>query len=172
MVKKAWKALHFIMCIIKKGNSGTKSLAYTTLARPILEYGVASWEPYREGQKHTLDRVQKKAAKFAHHMKKSKWEILSQLRKISLICALFKAYSGERPWKAIVERLQRPNYLSSVCHERKNRNRKQKRDIGKYSFVNGAFQLWNRLPAEILVALPCEPNSFRTRVRKIFNVVN
>jgi len=48
-VKKAWKALHFIMRIFKKGNSGTKSLAYTTLARPILEYGAACWNPHREG---------------------------------------------------------------------------------------------------------------------------
>jgi hypothetical protein len=30
MVKKAWKVLHFIMCILKKGNSSIKSLAYTT----------------------------------------------------------------------------------------------------------------------------------------------
>jgi len=47
-VKKAWNALHFIMRILKKGNSSTKSLAYTTLVRPILEYGVACWDPYRE----------------------------------------------------------------------------------------------------------------------------
>ena len=38
-VKKAWKALHFTMWILKKGNSNTKSLAYLSLVRPILEYG-------------------------------------------------------------------------------------------------------------------------------------
>jgi len=66
-VKKAWKALHFIMCILKKGNSSTKSLAYTTLVGLILEYGAACWDLYRERQIHTLERVQKKAAKFAYH---------------------------------------------------------------------------------------------------------
>ena len=35
--------------------------------RPILEYGAACWDPYREGQISALDRVQKKANKFAHH---------------------------------------------------------------------------------------------------------
>jgi hypothetical protein len=95
MVKKAWKALHFIMRILKKGNSGTKSLAYTTLVHPILEYGAVCWDPYREGQIYVLDRVQKTAAKFAYHMSESNWETLSQRRKISRICALFKAYSGE-----------------------------------------------------------------------------
>ena len=49
-VKKAWKALHFTMRILKKGNSNTKSLAYKLLLRPILEYGAACYDPYREGQ--------------------------------------------------------------------------------------------------------------------------
>jgi hypothetical protein len=39
MVKKPWKALHFTMRILEKGNSSTKSLAYMTLVPPILEYG-------------------------------------------------------------------------------------------------------------------------------------
>ena len=30
-VKKAWKALHFTMRILKKGNSNTRSLAYRSL---------------------------------------------------------------------------------------------------------------------------------------------
>ena len=78
---KVWKALHFIMRILKEGNSSTKSLAYTTLVLPNLEYGTACWDPYRVGQIHELDRVQKKAAKFAHHTNESKWETLSQRRK-------------------------------------------------------------------------------------------
>ena len=102
----------------------------------------------------------------------SNWETLSKRRKISRICALFKAYSGERAWKAIGDRLQRPNYLSRVDHERKIRNRRQRTDIGKYSFVNRTIRLWNRLPAEILGTLPCKPNAFRKRVRKVINVVN
>jgi len=64
-VKKAWKALHFIMGTLKKGNSSNKSSACTTLVGPGLEYGAACWDPYREGQIHALDRVKKKAAKSA-----------------------------------------------------------------------------------------------------------
>jgi len=56
-VKKAWKALHFIMLILKMGNSIPKNSAYMTLIRPILEYGAACWDPYREGQIYALDRV-------------------------------------------------------------------------------------------------------------------
>jgi hypothetical protein len=115
--------------------------------------------------------VQKKAAKFAHLTNESNWET-SQRRKISRVCAVFKAYSGERAWRAIGDRLQRPNYLSRVDHVRKIRNRRQRSDIGKYSFVNRTIRLWNRLPAEILETLPCKPNAFRKRARKVINVVN
>ena len=67
-VQKAWKALHFIMCVLKKGKSNTKSLAYKSQVRPILEYRVPCWDTYREGQINALDCVQKKAAKFANHL--------------------------------------------------------------------------------------------------------
>jgi len=45
------------MRIFKKKNSNTLSLAYTSLVRPILEYGVACWNPYMEGKKTALGRV-------------------------------------------------------------------------------------------------------------------
>jgi hypothetical protein len=64
-VRKAWKTLHFTMRIPEMGNSNTKSLAYMLLVRPILESGAACSDPYWEGQISALDRVQKKAAKFA-----------------------------------------------------------------------------------------------------------
>jgi hypothetical protein len=91
IVKKAWKALHFTMRILKKGNSNTKRSAYMSLIRPILEYGAACWDQYREGTITALDRVKKKAAKFAHHTNSSSWEPLASSRKLSRICALFKA---------------------------------------------------------------------------------
>jgi hypothetical protein len=77
---KAWKALHFTMQILKKGNSNTKSLAYMSLVCPILEYGAACGYLYREGQINALDRVQEKAAKFAHHKNSPNWETLASHR--------------------------------------------------------------------------------------------
>jgi hypothetical protein len=171
MVRKSWKALHFIIRILKKGNSNTKSLACTSLVRLILEYGAACWDPYREGQINVLDRVQQKAAKFANHTTDSNWETPVQSRKIARICALFKAYTGERAWKAIGDRLQRPYYLSRVDHDQKIRNTKQRMDIRKYSFVNRTIQLWNQLPADALGTYPCKPSIFRKRDRKVISEV-
>ena len=73
---------------------------------------------------------------------------------------------------SIGDRLQRPNYLSRVNHERRIRNRRQSTDIGKNSFVNRTIRLWNRLPAEILGTLLCKPNAFRKRAKTVINVVN
>jgi hypothetical protein len=67
-VRKAWKALHFVIRVLKKGNRNTKGLAYTSIVHPILEYGAVCWDPCREGQINVLDRVQKKEAKFATGM--------------------------------------------------------------------------------------------------------
>jgi hypothetical protein len=160
-------------CAYSKGNSSTKRLAYTTLVRPILEYGAACWEPYREGQIHALDRVQNKVTKFAYRTNESTWETLSQRRMISrIVSPLFRAYSGERTWKAIGDRLQRHNCLSRIDHERKIRNRRQRTNIGKYSFMNRTIRLMNRLPVEILGTLPCKPSAFRRKVRIVINVVN
>jgi hypothetical protein len=81
-----------ILRILEKGNSNTKSLTYTSLVRSILETGATC----REGQMNALDRMQNKAAKFAHHRNDSKWDTWVQCRKIACICALFKACMGER----------------------------------------------------------------------------
>jgi hypothetical protein len=74
---------------------------------------------------------------------------LAQRRKIAGICALYKAYSGEPAWKAIGERLKRPYYLSWVDYDWKIMNKRQRRDVGKYSFVTRTIQLWNKLPTNV-----------------------
>jgi len=53
-LRKAKKALHFIMSTLKKGNNNTKRLAYMAVVRPILECGVVCWDPYRGGQVSAL----------------------------------------------------------------------------------------------------------------------
>jgi len=73
--KMVWKALHFAMRILKKCNSYTRSLAYMSVLLPIPEHGSACWDPYREGQIYALERVQKKAAKFAYYANSPNWGI-------------------------------------------------------------------------------------------------
>jgi len=115
---------------------------------------------------NALDRVQKKAAQFTNHTKDSDLETLAQRWTIARLRALSKANFGERAWKAIGDRLRRPYYLSTVDHIWKVRDRKQRTDIGKYSFVNRVIKNWNQLPAEGLGAFHSKPTIFGKRVRK------
>ena len=55
---------------------------------------------------------------------------------------------------------------SRVDHIRKIRDRKQRTDIGKYSFVNRTIKNWNQLPAEALGIFLCKPKRFRNIVKK------
>ena len=136
------------------------------LVRPILEYGEVCWDPYREVQVSTLNPVQRRAAKTANK-NESGWEILTQRRLIIRVCALFKAYTGRRAWKAIDDRLLKPRYLSGDDYNRKIRTRKQRTDVGKYSFVNRTIKCWNQLPAGLLASFPCKRNTFRKRVKNV-----
>jgi len=81
---------------------------------------------------------------------------LAQCRKISHICTLFKAYSGERAWKVIGGRLPGPCYPRWDDHDWKIRARKQKTLVRNYSCVNRTIKLWNQLPAEALATFPID----------------
>ena len=70
----------------------------------------------------------------------------------------------EGSWKAIRYRLRRSYYLSSVDHVYKIRDRKQRTDIGKYSFVNRIIR--NGIQLEALGTFPCKLKIFGKRVRK------
>ena len=45
-----------------------KKQAYFTLVRPILEYGSAAWDPYRNYQINSLKSVQRRTARFDTRM--------------------------------------------------------------------------------------------------------
>jgi hypothetical protein len=111
--------------------------------------------------------VQKRAAKFVNNTKESGWETLAQRRAIARICALFKAYTGGQDWKTIGDRLLKPCYLGRDDYSRKLRARKQRTDVGKYSFVNRTIKSWNQLPPDVLATFPCKLRSFRKRVKKV-----
>jgi len=155
------------MRILKKGNNNKKRLVYMALVRPLLEYGAVCWDQYTEGQASALNWVQKRAAIFANNINELCWEILAQCRLIAWICTLFKAYTRGWAWKAIGDRLLKPCYLIRDDHNRKIRTRKQRTDVGKYSFINRAIKSWKQLPAGLLASFPCKLNMFRKRVKNV-----
>gem|GEM_PF-5674339 len=75
-------------------------------------------------------------------------------------------FTGDRAWMAIGDRLQAPSYLSRVVHHWKIRARKQRRDIGKYCFVNRSITDWNQLPEWAIGTSHGKTRIFKTRVRE------
>ena len=94
---------------------------------------------------------------------------MKKRRKIARMCALYKAYTGDRAWMAIGGRLQAPSYLSRVDHHWQIRARRQRTDIGKYSFVNRSITDWNQLPEWAIGTSHGKTRIFKTRVRKVQN---
>ena len=111
--------------IFCKDYSMRLNFAYRSLECAILEYGAAWWDSYCECQTSALDRVQNKSAQFAQRSGGSDWESLAQRRKISSMCALYKASTGESALKAIGDSLQAPSYLCRVDQYLKIRARKK-----------------------------------------------
>jgi hypothetical protein len=93
---------------------------------------------------------------------------LGTTQKNSWQYALFKAYTRERSWTVISDRLQKSYYLSRVYHDK---NSKHRTDIRQYSFVNRTIHLWNQLPAYTEGILSCKPSNFRRRAKKAKNQV-
>ena len=58
-------------------------------------------------------------------------------------------------------------YLGRGDHNQKIRTRKQRTDVGKYSFVNRTITNWNQLPASLLASFPCKLSIFRKRVKNV-----
>ena len=67
-----------------------------------------------------------------------------------------ESYNGKLQW---------PCYLSRDDHDRKIRTRKQRTDIGKYSFVNRTIKYWNQLTAKALETFPCRLHVFLKKKR-------
>ena len=57
-------------------------------------------------------------------------------RKLTRLGGIFKARNDEEGWGELRARLHAPNYVGRGDHHLKIKERDQKTDIGKYSFIN------------------------------------
>ena len=73
----------------------------------------------------------------------------------------------QQAWKAIGDRLLKPCYLNRDYHNYRMWTRKQRTDVGKYSFINRTINSWNQLLAGLLASFPCKLNTFRKWVKNV-----
>ena len=102
---KANQQLAFVRRNIRTRSSSTKETLYNTLVRPHIEYAATVWNPHISKQKHSLEMVQRRAARWVtnrYHNTSSVsdmlhtlgWRSLEHRRATSTLCMLFQIYHG------------------------------------------------------------------------------
>ena len=99
---KANQQLEFVRRNIRTRSSSTKEKLFHTLVRPHLEYAATVWDPHISKQKHSLEMIQRRAARWVtnrHHNTSSVtdmhtlgWTSLEHRRAASRLCMLFQIY--------------------------------------------------------------------------------
>ena len=103
--KKATGTLHMLMRTLKKARLRTRSLAYKTICRPILEYASQSWSPHMEKHNKSLEAINRKAFRWAHYKRKydhisdlmvqEAWQTLQDRRRLADLNFYFRVLSGD-----------------------------------------------------------------------------
>jgi hypothetical protein len=67
---KANRSLGMIKRCLRFAPAKTKTTAFNTIVRPILEYATQAWSPHNIGLDKTVDKVQRNAVRWIHHLHK------------------------------------------------------------------------------------------------------
>ena len=143
-----------------------KETAYTTIVRPKLEYACEAWDPHLQKDIASLERVQRKAARFCsnnYHPTASVTEMLSELgwstlelrRTMSRLVLLYKMSRGQIDIDTDAYLHPNTELRTRASHNHRYLQDKVTKNTYFNSFFPRTIRHWNSLPAEIV-----ETNSF------------
>ena len=104
-VSKANSMLALVQRNLKISSIKTKELAYKALVRPHLEYASTVWSPWQQGLTKSIEKVQRRAARFvlnnyyytssvSNMLSELQWDSLELRREKSRLCMFYKSLSG------------------------------------------------------------------------------
>ena len=104
-IKKANSTLGFLCRNLRVSNEETKSTAYFSMVRPILEYCSSVWSPYTKDYVHKIEMVQCRAVRYVTNRYRNtssvtsmleylEWESLETLCAKHQLTMLFKIVRG------------------------------------------------------------------------------
>ena len=171
-VSKASRTLNFVRRNLCVSTPLVKETAYQTLERPTLDYACTVWSPHLPGQKHKVEMVQHRAARFVtgrYHNTSSvatmlndlQWETLEARRANFRIAMMFRIIHG---YVAVP-----PDVYFHPSRGRTRQNHEHyilpqhaPTDYLKGTFFVATIPLWNALPSQIVSAPSLE--AFKTRL--------
>ena len=153
---KANKKLGFLRRNIKTRDQSLKEKAYKTIVRPTMEYCSTVWDPYYETHSDTLEKVQRRAARWVtgrfHNMSSPSamiqdlgWRDLNQRRANSRLCMLYKISQGlvDIPIGQYLKYSRDGVHFQTIYARTK---------YYEFSFFPRTVAAWNELPSDTLSA--------------------
>lgn len=148
--KRGTRILHMLMRSLKKARTKTKTIAYNTICRPILEYASQTWSPHLVKHINLLEAINRKAFRWAHHkgrydhisqlMLQNDWQELTKRRDNADLKLYFKIISGY----AAVDQQKVSLTQSNICQTRTGAIRGSiNTDTKRYTFKNRIYKLTN-----------------------------
>ena len=92
------------------------------------------------------------------------WESLESRRRTFRLTGIYNAWNRKGGWDELHQRLQAPTYIGRCDHRLKIKEREQKTDLAKFSFLNRGIREWNALPGELLTPMPENSKKFKTNL--------
>ena len=167
--QKANTTIGFLKRNLNIPNSSIKEKAYTSLVRPIVEYGSTVWDPYLQKDKHKIEMVQRRAARYVtnrYHNRSSVTDMLTHLgwpsledrRKNARLTLLWKINNNEVDINAKEILIPTGRYTRHMT-QNSFQIPSSRTTSRKNSFYPRTIKEWNALPT--LVTSASSSDSFK-----------
>jgi len=160
MTSRATKTLNFVKRNLCNCSQQTKSRAYTSLVRPMLEYASSVWDPHHNNHIASIKKIQRRAVRwifndydYSHSvtamLQSLTWPTLQHRRRRMRLTLLYKCING-------LIALKIPNYFTPIntntrIHHHRSYNFSHVRtDAYINNFFPRTIREWNDLPPQII----------------------
>jgi hypothetical protein len=164
---KSNKTLTIVQRVLGPCSKTVKERAYTALVRPKLEYATAAWNPHTDRNVNTLEKVQRRAARFVcgdyrrttsvtgllQHLG---WQSLEHRRLLSQVTLMYKIHTGLVD--IVFPDMIQPacSAITRYCHSQKLQHIQCNILVFRYSLFPRMIPVWNSLPAAAITAIDVE----------------
>ena len=182
ITSKANQTLALLKRNLKIPSTQLRERAYFSLVRPKLEYAATVWSPYLINDKNTLEKVQRRAARYVKGiytydasvtqiLHELQWESLESRRDQSRLIMLYNilkqvTYMPSDHIPEFHSQISQYHLQTRSCHVFRLAETFCNTNAYKYSFMPSSSRLWNSLPRSIIESTTT--TSFKSLLRDYY----